>query len=279
MNNPMWKRSLPAFALLAFLGADQPAGAADKTAAPPTTVSRSEPKPVATRKGRGAANVRRKLEQITLDFQADSLPLGAVIQLLIDETRKRDPEKEGINMLLYNAQPTPAIDPKTGLPIPSEAVDLSAVTIRVMPPLVNVRLIDVLDAMMKVADRPLRYSIEDYGVVITEASSKAASNLETRTFIVTPPDIFFKGIKATFGIDVPMSGSVSREAQQEIFQELFRHLGIDWASPKSVFYNELTGIVMVRAAPEDITVITATMQTLGAAPLSEAPATAAKTGR
>ncbi|HKQ37843.1 MAG TPA: M56 family metallopeptidase, partial [Verrucomicrobiae bacterium] len=35
MNNPLWKRSLPAFALLAFLGSDKQTGAADK-AAPPT---------------------------------------------------------------------------------------------------------------------------------------------------------------------------------------------------------------------------------------------------
>lgn len=292
MKNPMWKRSLPAFALLAFLGADQPVDAADKaapaaadkpTALPAEAVSRNEAKPAA--RPRGAQWVRRKLERITLDFQADNLPLGSIISLLVDEARKRDPEKEGINILLYMSyisDPRPAIDPATGLPIPGtapEPVDLNAVTIRVMPPLLNVRLIDVLDVMMKAADRPLRYSIEDYGVVITEAKSKAGSNLETRTFIVNPPEIFFKGIKSAFGIDVPKLGESTREAQQQIFQDLFRHLGIDWASPKSVFYNELTGIVMVRAAPEDMMVITATMQTLGGSPLSDAPATAAKIGK
>ena len=148
-----------------------------------------------------------------------------------------------------------------------------------MPPLRNVRLIDALDAIMKVADYPLRYSIEDYGVVITQAKSKATSDLETRTFIANPPDIFFKGIKATFGIEVPQVESVngvSRETQRQVFEELFRHLGIDWASPKSVFYNELTGIVMVRAAAEDMPVIAATMETLGARPLSEPHTTAAK---
>ena len=144
-----------------------------------------------------------------------------------------------------------------------------------MPPLLNVRMIDVLDVIMKAADRPLRYSIEDYGVVITEGRSKAMLDLETRTFVVKPPDIFFKGIKATFGIEVADMGTssgVSRETQRRVFEELFRHLGIDWASPKTVFYNELTGIVMVRAAREDMAVITATMQTLGATPLSEANA-------
>lgn len=287
MNTPMWKRSLPAFALLAFLGADQPIGAADKAApavaadkpAPATeAVSRSElqraPKP------RGASWVRRKLERITLDFQADNLPLGALVNLLVDEARKRDPEKEGINILLYRSEPAnpPAIDPKTGLPIlgtTPELIDLNSVTIRVMPPLMDVRLIDVLDAMMKAADYPLRYSIEDYGVLITDGRSKATSPLETRTFVVKPPDIFFKGIKATFGIEVPEMGApsgVSRQTQVQVFEELFRHLGLDWTSPKTVFYNELTGIVMVRAAQDDMDVITATMQTLGATPLSEANA-------
>ena len=101
MNTPMWKRSLPAFALLAFLGADQPAAAADKAAPPTEAVSRSEAKRATPAKARGAAIVRRKLERITMDFQADNLPLGAIISLLVDEARKRDPEEEGINILLY----------------------------------------------------------------------------------------------------------------------------------------------------------------------------------
>ena len=275
MNNPMWKRSLPAFALLAFLGADQQAGAADKPALATPAVSRSEAKP----KVRGAAMVRRKLKEITMDFQADSLPLGAIINLLIDESRKRDPEKEGINILLYRSdEAPPAIDPKTGLPTPYEPVELSSISIRVMPPLRNVRLIDVLDVMMKAADRPLRYSIEDYGVVITQASAKAPFNLEARTFVVNPPDTFFKGVESAFGIDVPTKadGTVLRETQQQVFQDLFGQLGIDWVSPKSVFYNEHTGIVMVRATPEDMIVITATMQTLGGTPLAEAAPTTVK---
>jgi len=257
------------------LGADQPSPAADKAVPATEAVSRSEAKPAIKARARGAATVRRKLETITLDFQADNLPLGSIIQLLVDETRKRDPEKEGINILSYHSETFTAIDPKTGLPIASEPIDLNSVVIRVVPPLRNVRLIDILDVMMKAADRPLRYSIEDYGVLITQAQSKATLILETRTFVVKPPDIFFKGIKATFGIevaDIGTSSGVSRESQRQVFEELFRHLGIDWASPKTVFYNELTGIVMVRAAQEDMAVITATMQTLGATPLSEANA-------
>ena len=128
MNNPMWKRSLPAFALLAFLGADQQAAAADKPPSATPAVSRSEAKQVTTSKARGAAIVRRKLELITLDMQADSLPLGEIVNLLIDETRKRDPEKEGINILLYNSglPGVPAIDPATGLPIGETKMNLKA---------------------------------------------------------------------------------------------------------------------------------------------------------
>jgi hypothetical protein len=139
-----------------------------------------------------------------------------------------------------------------------------------MPPIRNVRLIDVLDAIVKMAERPLKYSIEDYGVLITAA---VPYTLETRTFRINPPDNFFKGLQSAFGIDVTdvLTPPRSREAQQRIFEELFRQLGIEWQGPKSIFYNELTGIVMVRVAYGDVGAITAAMQTLGGTPISDAP--------
>lgn len=284
MKDQMWRRSLPAFALLALLNGDQQLAAADKTNQPQTVVAATDAKPdplmarnvAPPQKRKGAEAVRKRLQQIVFDnVQCDNLPLGAVINMLIDETTKRDPDRVGVNFLLRNtleSGPSPAIDPSTGLPIPgtAEALDLGSVTIRIIPPLRNVRLIDVLDAMVKVADRPIAYSIEEYGVIFSfGSSSRSAQNFETRTFAITPAENFFKGIEAAFGINAPdkVEGTAgrerSRQMQQEIFQDLFAQLGIDWAPPKGAFYNELTGIVMVRAAAEDMPVVTAAMQTLG----------------
>lgn len=277
MKNPMWKRSLPAFAVLALLTGEKPTAAADKSAPPTTPVSRPA---VSAQKGTGATMVRRKLEQIVFnDVQFDNLPLAHVIQTLIDQARKHDPEGVGVNILLNQFFTEPrgtVIDPATGLPMPgatpSESIDLGALTVRIMPPIRNVRLIDVLDAIVKLAERPIKYSIEDYGVLITQATKLPGTTvLQTQTFQITPPENFYKGIQSAFGIDVPAAnatGPRAREAQQQVFQQLFSQLGIEWGAPRSIFFNELNGIVMVQAAQDDMALITAAMQTLGGFPIS-----------
>ena len=117
-----------------------------------------------------------KLESTQFDSVLyDNLPLSEVVRHLIDETKKRDPEKKGINFLVDPNSPAPsavtaAIDPVTGLPIAPatlEAVDIRGVQVKIEPALTNVRLVDVLDAIVKVADRPIRYSITDYAVVFS----------------------------------------------------------------------------------------------------------------
>lgn len=46
---------------------------------------------------------------------------------------------------------------------------------------------------------------------------------------------------------------------------LLSQLGITLGGNKSLFYNELTGVVMVRATEEDLQVVRAAMETLGGA--------------
>ena len=74
--------------------------------------------------------------------------------------------------------------------------------------LTDVRLADVLDAIVMVADHPIKYSILDYGIVF---SSKGAETpqLYMRTFKVDP-NTFYSGLEsvssASFGA-VNNSGS------------------------------------------------------------------------
>src|SRR5664280_301239 len=132
----------------------------------------------------------------------DGLPLSEVIRSLSEEVKRRDPDRRGINILINpnqetvaatpvtaatgggafgipagaNIRPIPAgvpapagIDPSTGLPISSipaagggEQRDINAVSIKINPALTDARLADVLDAIVTVADSPIRYSILDY---------------------------------------------------------------------------------------------------------------------
>jgi len=155
-----------------------------------------------------------KLNHIRLDqFQADGLPLSEVVKLLDDEARKRDVDKLGVNFLLNaNIDPVtsaPAIDPGTGLPAAPAAdqADLGATTIKIMPPLRGITLRDALDAVTKVADRPIKYSVEDYAIVF---SLKAAENptLHTRIFHVDP-NTFIQGLQGVTSFSFGTQGGGS----------------------------------------------------------------------
>jgi len=141
-----------------------------------------------------------KLDRIHIDqFQADGLPLGEVIKSLNDEARKRDPDKRGVNFLLGGSvdpvNVAPGIDPATGLPVApgGEVADISTTTIKIMPALTDLSLRQVLDAITKVADRPIKVSFEDWAVII---SLRAPENpfLQTRTFHVDP-NTFIQGLE------------------------------------------------------------------------------------
>jgi hypothetical protein len=57
------------------------------------------------------------------------------------------------------------IDPTSGMPVAQEMIDIQSVAIRIDPPLNNVRLVDFLDAIVRVADHPIKYTVTDYAVV------------------------------------------------------------------------------------------------------------------
>src|SRR5205823_6500996 len=165
------------------------------------------------------ARLEAKLREIVLDdINFDSLPLSEVLRLLRDECTKRDPEKKGINFLITpNAgwnQAAPAIDSATGLPVaagPPEAVDVGATTIRFNLPLRHVTMRQLLDAIVRVADRPIDYNIEDYGVVFSLRPDAgpvqsggmhqpaAPNRMAVATFRVNT-NTFAAGMESAFGI-------------------------------------------------------------------------------
>ena len=164
---------------------------------------------VYTSKGRQA--IHMKLDRIRMDtVRYDGLPLGEVVINLNDEAKKRDPERRGINFIvnpnvdaaLMPMQQMQQIDPTTGLPLPMqqpvEPVDVSAIAIKINPPLSDVRLADVLDAIVRVAERPIKYSIEDYAVVF---SLKGADVQQLHTRIIkVDPNTFVQGLENVVGI-------------------------------------------------------------------------------
>ena len=119
----------------------------------------------------------RKLQDVQMDgTRYDGLPLAEVVHHLSDEIKRHDPEKQGINLVLKpenessEADSPASIDPTTGLPISPgnvEAVDINAVAVQIDRPLKNARLADILDAIVRAAETPIKYSIEEDGIVFT----------------------------------------------------------------------------------------------------------------
>jgi beta-lactamase regulating signal transducer with metallopeptidase domain len=242
-----------------------------------------------------AANTKRqkietKLNEILLpEIQFGGVPLSEVIRMLSDQAVKLDPENKGINFLI-NCQTAPAavptpIDPTTGLlsaTSPSETIDVNSIMVKFSLPLRNVSLKDTLEAVVRVAERPLEYSVEDYGVVVSakvdpaigqplalrqasvpEALFAATFKVDTNTFLA--------GLENAFGITMPHAGPGQSKAQareiQAALKSLLTQLGVGGGDNKTVFYNDLTGIIMIRATENEQGVIQAAMETLGGTPV------------
>src|ERR1035441_2295748 len=155
--------------------------------------------------GQGRQTIMTKLDRIRLDtVKYDGLPLGEVVINLNDESRKRDPEKRGINFLINQnidtggptATAAPTLGPD-GNPLPSaptEAVDMGAIAIKIDRALADIRLAAVLDAIVAVADRPIKYSIADYAIIFS-LKGREATPLYVRTFKVDP-NTFYQGLQS-----------------------------------------------------------------------------------
>jgi len=180
--------------------------------------------------GPGRQGIIDKLDRIRLDtVHFDGLPLSEVLRNLSEQSKLRDPEHKGINFLInpnpdksgvpvaaattgfggfggregggpaggFGAQ---AIDPATGLPAAPAAADNSSEPVDVggfivkIPSLNDVRMADVLDAIVTVCDHPIKYDVRDFAVVFT-AKGPETPQLFSRTFKVDP-NTFYSGLES-----------------------------------------------------------------------------------
>ncbi len=125
----------------------------------------------------------RKLKTITFEkVEYPGIPLGEVVRHLNDETRRLDPGKEGINFLLLSptatseagaqglvvapADPADPFAPPAAAGVRIEEAELENVLINIDPPLRDLPLIHVLDAVTRKADAGIQFAVTDYAVVI-----------------------------------------------------------------------------------------------------------------
>ncbi|MBE0540320.1 MAG: von Willebrand factor type A domain-containing protein [Verrucomicrobia bacterium] len=120
--------------------------------------------------------IASKLNGIRLEsLNLNGVTLGEVVQMLNEEAKKQDPEKKGIHFILNPNLPAvqaSPVDPTSGLPQAGSStgtMDVGSLAVTSGSTLRDARLTDVLDAIIKSAEQPLKYSIEDYAVVLSLA--------------------------------------------------------------------------------------------------------------
>jgi len=134
-----------------------------------------------------------------------------------------------------------------------------------------------------VADKPIEYSVEPYGVVFSLTPNQPGGigssyvtaptepqPLQVRTFKVDT-NTFLIGLKRAFGAGFEPEANATADQIRSALRDVFSKLGIDMDVPgKTVFYNDLTGIVMARATFEDLEIVKAAVETLGGLPNDQA---------
>lgn len=219
--------------------------------------------------GNGREVIYSKLNRIRFDQVSwpDGLPLSEVLRSLSEQTRLRDPDKKGINFTFQANAPAASaatasadgattINPTTGLPEATPAgvaVDPSSINVKLT--LTDMRLGDLLDAIVLVADHPIKYSILDDGIVFSTKRSNSAP-LETRTFKVDAK-IFLAALQKQTGLQTNVSAAM---------RQLLSNVGVDLSPPKTIFYNDRMGVLFVRATGQDLDTVEKVVQVLNYTP-------------
>jgi general secretion pathway protein D len=211
------------------------------------------------RTSQGRQAIVKKLDRIKLDrVSFDSLPLREVVRSLADETQKRDPDKLGVNIIIESVgraqvPPEASLDPLTGLPKAGTAagpLDASTIPITINPPLTNARLADVLEAVVKVARQPIKYSIQEYGVVFSAKTGEEPPPLYIRGFKVDP-NTLLAGLQTEPGLSLTNGPGAIVPG----LRDFLARAGVKLEPPKSIYYNDRQGSLMVRATLQDLDIV------------------------
>ncbi|HEY1173096.1 MAG TPA: M56 family metallopeptidase [Verrucomicrobiae bacterium] len=226
--------------------------------------------------------IEEKLDKMVVkEVFFDGLPLSEVVRYLRNESVKLDAEQLGINFMMNSR-----LDEQSGLqgnvgknltdplgaplaPAPA-ALDLSVVLVKINPPLKNLTMREMLNAITNVTahvgKHGLDYKVEDYAVVFRERVIEPPQ-LFTRIFKVEP-NTFNHGLQQVWASSgMPANSSTNL---QDLWREFIRHAGVKTdtnSTPASqVFYNEKTGVLMVRASLRDLEVIQSAIEVLNMIP-------------
>jgi len=249
---------------------------------PASDGSRTNSGDVHTSPGREA--IFHKLNSLRLESisWSNGLPLSEVIRYLAEQSKLQDPDKKGINFMFNPNVATGAaagasnlINPTTGLPVTPaadaapETVDASAISVKLT--LNNTSLHDVLDAVVLVASRPIKYSVEDFAVVFSvKPPGPEPPILEMRVFKIDT-NKFTAGylrqqIQGKPEVFVNLLGSQTNSIPA-IAKSFFSSIGVNLNAPgRTVAFNDKLGLLFVKATPSELAAIERVIQLLNEVP-------------
>src|ERR1035438_8997735 len=205
----------------------------------------------------GREKIVSKLNRIQFDRFGPytGLPLSEMVRELSRQTAELDSEKTGINFVMVGNSDgrQPTIDPNTGLPAKNTdptGTDINSVIINI--DLKNVRLADVLDGIVRSADKPIKYTVLDGGIVFSARNGTEIPPLETRTFKVDE-NVFFASLQKQTGLQTNVSVAM---------RQLLSNVGVELSPPKTIFFNDRLGVLFVRATEQDLDTVEKAVQVL-----------------
>ncbi|MBN9690437.1 MAG: M56 family metallopeptidase [Verrucomicrobia bacterium] len=234
----------------------------------------------------GQQIIKTKLEGIIVPvFEFHDGTLADLVEYLEEQARAQDPEHKGLNFIINETETAPrVIDPASG-----REVTLGETSFRSLRPLLNTRLVDALDAMVALANRPLRYEVQDYAVVFS-APLPEVPELYTKTFQVGT-NAFLIGLQAVMGVVLPAEADRKRGAAiQSAVRDFLRACGVKipgpgvpggtgvsggmgrfvvtdpFANQPAVFFNDRTGVLFVRGTLADLDIVEKAIEAFKVAP-------------
>jgi tetratricopeptide (TPR) repeat protein len=181
-----------------------------------------------TSKGRQAT--ASKLNSIRLNsVQYDGVALSDVVRSLASQAKSLDSDMQGINFIVET--------------------NITSLPITIQPAMTDVPLAVVLDAIVKNADKPIKYSLEDFAVVFSLKTDADLQRLFIRSFKVDT-NVFLANVRKRAGIT-----STNVEDEIKALRKLFFDAGVDLQPPKRIFYNDRASTLLIRASLKDLEIV------------------------
>lgn len=191
-----------------------------------------------------------ELERIRLkEISFDHLPLAEVLRRLNDEV---SPD------FTFRLKPLPTVASPESKPLsaPGATADISQATITILPSLVDVRLLDVLEVIVRVSNQRIQYSIQKDTVEFSAAASNPKP-MYTRIIKVELTTMLKRLAEALGESDL-----TDPKTTISALRRLLLSKGVSLQPPETLFLNDREETLMVHATLEHLDILELTIQDL-----------------